>query len=126
MRKIVFGILAIGLLAVSCINQKQDGVVVASPEAFEQKMNEPEVQVVDVRFGRMLDALARVELVAQVLQVALEGRWRYLKRGKELIEGDRGAAVEQLVYEVESNHSCHCRSILEITRQSGNLLPASR
>lgn len=49
MRKIVFGILAIGLLAVSCINQKQDGVVVASPEAFEQKMNEPEVQVVDVR-----------------------------------------------------------------------------
>lgn len=49
MRKIVFGILALGLLVVSCINQKQDGVVVASPEAFEQKMNEPEVQVVDVR-----------------------------------------------------------------------------
>lgn len=49
MKKIILGILIIGLASVSCINQKQDGVVVASPEAFEQKMVQPKVQVVDVR-----------------------------------------------------------------------------
>jgi rhodanese-related sulfurtransferase len=49
MKKIVFGILISGLMAVSCINQKQEGVVVASPDAFEQKMLQKETQVVDVR-----------------------------------------------------------------------------
>lgn len=49
MRKFVFGILAIGLLSVSCINQKQEGVVVASPDTFEQKMTHSDVQLVDVR-----------------------------------------------------------------------------
>lgn len=49
MKKIVLGITASVLMAVSCVNQKQEGVVVASPDAFEQKMLENEVQVVDVR-----------------------------------------------------------------------------
>ena len=49
MKKLVLGIAASILMAVSCVNQKQEGVVVASPEAFEQKMQEANVQVLDVR-----------------------------------------------------------------------------
>lgn len=49
MKKVILSIATFLLIAVSCINQKQEGVVVASVDAFEQKMNEPEVQLIDVR-----------------------------------------------------------------------------
>lgn len=49
MKKVILSIATFLLMAVSCINQKQEGVVVASVDAFEQKMNEPEVQLIDVR-----------------------------------------------------------------------------
>ena len=49
MKKIIVSLTTFLLMAVSCINQKQEGVVVASVDAFEQKVNEPEVQLIDVR-----------------------------------------------------------------------------
>ena len=49
MKKIIFGALLTSVLAISCVNQKQEGVLVANPDTFEQKMTEPEVQILDVR-----------------------------------------------------------------------------
>lgn len=49
MKKLYVSFTMFLLMAVSCINQKQEGVVVASVDVFEQKMNEPNVQLVDVR-----------------------------------------------------------------------------
>ncbi|MBD3724241.1 MAG: rhodanese-like domain-containing protein [Flavobacteriaceae bacterium] len=49
MKKIIFGALLTSVLAISCVNQKQEGVLVANPDTFEQKMAEPEVQILDVR-----------------------------------------------------------------------------
>lgn len=49
MKKIILGALLTSVLAISCVNQKQEGVLVANPDTFEQKMTEPEVQILDVR-----------------------------------------------------------------------------
>lgn len=49
MKKIILGALLTSVLAISCVNQKQEGVLVANPDTFEQTMTEPEVQILDVR-----------------------------------------------------------------------------
>lgn len=49
MKKIVFIITVTLLFLASCINQKQEGVVVADTATFEKNMKEQNAQLVDVR-----------------------------------------------------------------------------
>lgn len=45
----MLGLLMTLILATSCVNQKQEGVEVVKANDFEQKMSNPEVQILDVR-----------------------------------------------------------------------------
>lgn len=49
MKKKFLALLATSLLVVSCLNQKQEGVVVASPEDFQEKIVSSDVKLIDVR-----------------------------------------------------------------------------
>ncbi len=86
MKKLVLGLFTLGLFTISCINQKQEGVVVASPETFEQKMTEADVQVVDVRTaGEYVDGHLVNATNIDVLQVDFKEKVANLDKDKPVM-----------------------------------------
>lgn len=105
MKKILFLAFASLLMATSCINQKQEGVVVANVTEFEKKMNEPEVQLIDVRTaGEYADGHLQMATNIDVLQSDFDDKVATLDKNKPVMVyckmGGRSAKAASILKEL--------------------------